>query len=162
MIIFMEINIKKPVVVCIGTPKVIGDSLGPKVGDLLIDKYKINAYVYGRTSSPVTGVNCQKYYEHVRTHHAESIIIAVDACLGKQEDVGKIKYSLEGLRAGSALQRKFEKFGDIGFLGVVAVKQEDNFSALLAVNSKEIDDLADKIAQKIQNLTCNLRLSYNF
>ena len=60
------------------------------------------------------------------------------------------------------MQRKFEKFGDIGFLGVVAVKQEDNFSALLGVSNEDIDDLADKIARKIQNLTYNLRLSYNF
>ena len=158
----MEMYIKKPVVVCIGTPKVTGDSLGPKVGDLLINKYNINAYVYGCTSSPVTGINCQKYYEHVKTHHSESIIIAVDACLGKSEDVGKIKYSLEGLRAGSALQKEFERFGDIGFLGVVAVKQENNFSALVNVSDEDVSRLADKIAKKIQNLTYNLRLSYNF
>ena len=83
----MKITVPKPVIICIGTPRVQGDSLGPKVGDLLITKYNIGAYVYGKTSSPVTGVNCERYFEHIKTHHSHSLVIAVDACLGKKNDV---------------------------------------------------------------------------
>ena len=41
----MRITVPKPVVICIGTPKVRGDSLGPRVGDILIEEYKLDAYV---------------------------------------------------------------------------------------------------------------------
>ena len=44
----------KPVILCIGTDKVPGDSLGPVVGDLLIMKYNIDAFVYGHAQSPST------------------------------------------------------------------------------------------------------------
>lgn len=158
----MRITVPKPVVICLGTPKVRGDSLGPRVGDILIEEYKLDAYVYGRTRSPVTGLNCNKYFEHIRTHHAQSLVVAVDACLGKSSDVGKIKYSLEGLRAGSALGKILGKFGDVGFLGVVAPKSEDNLGSLQNADDLAVDILSRKIAKKIQNLIENLRLSYIF
>ena len=69
----------KPVIICIGTPQVCGDSLGPRVGDLLVEKYNVDAYVYGRSARPVNGVNFNRYVEHVKTHHPHSLIIAVDA-----------------------------------------------------------------------------------
>lgn len=160
--VIMKIIVPKPVIICIGTPKVSGDSLGPRVGDKLINDFSIDAYVYGKTSSPVTGLNCKKYFEHIRTHHERSLIIAVDACLGTIADVGKIKYSLDGLRAGSALGKLLGKFGDIGFLGVVAEKCEDNMSSLCACKEENVELLSYKIAKKIQNLIQNLRLTYKF
>jgi putative sporulation protein YyaC len=141
---------------------VAGDSLGPKVGDLLISKYSVDAYVYGKTSSPVTGLNCLRYFEHVRVHHGDSLVIAVDACLGNKNDVGKIKYSLDGLRAGSALDKKLGRIGDIGFLGVVAPKSANNMASLVSAQTESVDGLAEKIAEKIYNLTLNLRLTYIF
>ncbi len=158
----MRITVPKPVVICIGTPKVSGDSLGPRVGDILIERYGVDAYVYGRTSSPVTGVNCSKYFEHIRTHHAHSLVIAVDACLGTRADIGKVKYSLDGLRAGSALGKLLGKFGDIGLLGVVAQKSNDNLDSLRRAADENVEILSLKIAKKIQNLIENLRLTYKF
>ena len=158
----MRITVPKPVIICIGTPKVTGDSLGPRVGDILIEEYGVDAYVYGRTSSPVTGLNCTKYFEHIRTHHAHSLVVAVDACLGKNADVGKIKYSLDGLRAGSALGKLLGKFGDVGFLGVVAPKSENNLGSLQNASDANVEILSRKIAKKIQNLIENLRLTYKF
>lgn len=158
----MQITVPKPVVICIGTPKVCGDSLGPRVGDKLVETYGVDAYVYGRTASPVTGLNCGNYFKHIKTHHSKSLIIAVDACLGASEDVGKIKYSLDGLRAGSALGKLLGKFGDVGFLGVVAPKNDDNMKSLYSVSEECVEALSEKIAKKIQNLIQNLRLTYKF
>lgn len=158
----MKITVPKPVVLCIGTPKVMGDSLGPRVGDLLAGKYSVDAYVYGRTAFPVTGVNCKNYFAHIRTHHPNSLVVAVDACVGERGEVGRIKYSTDGLRAGSALGKLLGSFGDVGFLGVVAERSEDNFNALCGVDEHSIDVLSQKIAEKVRNLIENLRLSYTF
>lgn len=158
----MKITVPKPVILCIGTPRIVGDSLGPRVGDLLAEKYSVNAYVYGKTAFPVTGVNCRSYFAHIKTHHPNSLIVAVDACVGDESEVGKIKYSLDGLRAGSALGKFLGSFGDIGFLGVVAPRSEDNFRSLSAVSDRSVAELSDKIAKKIQNLIADLRLTYIF
>ena len=162
MLFGMSVQVPKPVIVCIGTPKVEGDSLGPRVGDLLVDRYKIDAYVYGRTTSPVTGVNCGEYFSHVRVRHAHSLVVAVDACLGKPVDVGKIKYVTAGLRAGSALGKQLGVFGDVGFLGVVGASGPDNLASLSRVRREDVDLLSVKIAYKIHNLIEHLRLTYIF
>ena len=158
----MKITVPKPVILCIGTPKVTGDSLGPRVGDLLANEYSVNAYVYGKTAFPVTGVNCKNYFAHIKTHHPNSLVVTVDACVGAENEVGKIKYSLDGLRAGSALGKLLDPFGDISFLGVIAPKTSDNLRSLSSVSEQAVDDLSQKIAKKIQNLLSDLRLTYIF
>lgn len=149
-------TIKKPVILCIGTTKVIGDSLGPKVGDRLVKDYNVNAYVYGRTESPVNGINYLTYVTHIKKHHKNSIIIAVDACLGVSKDVGRIKLVMSGLQAGAALNKNLDRIGDIGILGVVGESKKDNLEALLEVSEKSVDSLSEKVAYKIYNIVNNL------
>ncbi len=147
---------KKPVILCIGTTKVIGDSLGPKVGDRLVKEYNVNAYVYGRTDCPVNGINYFNYVSHIKKHHKNSLIIAVDACLGISKDVGRIKLVMSGLKAGAALNKQLDKIGDIGILGVVGESRQNNLEALLDVPEKSVDSLSEKVAYKIYNLVKSL------
>lgn len=150
----------KPVIVCVGTTKVVGDSLGPIIGDLLADKYNIDAYVYGRSSRQVTGLNYEDYTQHIKVHHSDSLVIAVDACLGAKKDVGKIKITPNGLRAGSALNKTHKRLGDLAVLGIVAVNGGDNLDNLVKADSAVVYSLAEKIAKKIQFLVTTLRLNY--
>ena len=151
---------EKPVVICIGTINVIGDSLGPKVGDLLIKKYDVDAYVYGKSDRPVNGKNYHKYVEHIKVHHKNSIVIAVDACLGDREDVGKVKYSIKGLKAGAALNKELSAVGDLGILGVVAERSDNNFSALVHADEDVLNATVEKTAQKVCSVLDQLRLNY--
>ncbi len=151
-----------PVILCVGTTKVIGDSLGPLVGDILIGKYNLSAYVYGKSSSQVNGITYNGYVNHINKNHAKSFVIAVDACLGNKDDIGKIKYTTQGLSAGAALNKNFAKMGDIAILGVVGEKCQDNMSSLINANKVLVENLAIKIAEKIFSLLGgNLRLNYN-
>ena len=149
-----------PVIICVGTPKVSGDSLGPRVGDRLKKTYDVPAYVYGTTASPVTGLNFRSYLEHVKIFHPNCFVIAVDACLGGKSEVGKVKYSLQGLRAGSALKKELGQVGDVAFLGIVAESGGDNFRALADADKKSVDELAEKIASKVFLFCSLLRLDY--
>lgn len=151
----------KPIILCVGTTNVVGDSLGPLVGDRLVEYYNIDAYVYGRTARPVNGVNYLHYVEHIKRHHPYSLVIAVDACLGSKNDVGRIKYTLHGLRAGAALNKNLKSFGDIGILGVVAEKCSDNLSALIRADINTVLSVAEKAAEKVSSIVCDLRLNYN-
>lgn len=152
----------KPVVLCVGTVNVMGDSLGPRVGDRLVEVYNIDAYVYGRTARPVNGLNYTDYVDHIKKHHPYSIVIAVDACLGAESDVGKIKYTMRGLRAGAALNKKLAAFGDLGILGVVAAKSGDNLDSLVNADENTVKSTVEKTAEKVYSIVSDLRLNYTF
>lgn len=138
-----------PVVICIGSSSVAGDALGPMVGDLLREVHNLPAFVYGGFSRPVNGVNYLEYVEFISCRHSGNFVIAVDACVGSPEDVGTVKYSGAGLRAGGALNKNLGKIGDIGILGVVAARSEDNLSALMSAPYSLVERLSEKIAAKI-------------
>lgn len=150
---------QKPVILCVGSTGISGDSVGPKVGDRLLDK-GVDAYVYGKSSRPVNGTNYESYVAFIRRRHPKSVVIAVDACLGKKSDVGRVKYALYGLRAGAALKKNLTPFGDLAVLCVVGEKGANNLKALLLADGDFIDDLAEKTAEKIFSLVTNLRLNY--
>ena len=141
-----------PVIVCIGSVGVVGDALGPLVGDLLRDKYQVPAYVYGGVKRPVNGVNYREYRAHLEKMHPKSLIIAVDACVGEAKDVGKIKYTVEGLKAGEALNKDLGVIGDIGVMGVVAPRSENNLRSLMSTPYSLVEKMSEKIAYKINSL----------
>ena len=146
-----------PVVICIGSSGVVGDSLGPMVADLLKESYGVHAYVYGGLRAPVNGVNYTRYAAFLSERHRESLVIAVDACVGDKRDVGKIKYSSKGLRAGGALNKNLGAIGDIGILGVVAERSSDNLGALMNVPYALVERMSAVIARKIALLVSELR-----
>ena len=141
-----------PVIVCIGSSGVVGDSLGPMVADLLRAVHKLPAYVYGGLRRPVNGLNYRRYKEFLLNRHPENFVIAVDACVGAEKDVGTIKYSAGGLRAGGALNKDLGKIGDIGILGVVAARGEDNLLQLMNAPYSLVETLSERIAFKIARL----------
>lgn len=148
--------INTPVIICIGSSGVSGDSLGPLVGELLKEKYNVPAYVYGSLSRPVNGINYEKYVEFIHDKHRGSLIIAVDACVGESRDVGKVKLSAKGLSAGGALNKNLRRVGDIGILGVVSEKQHDNLMSLMSVPFMFVDEMSRNIAAKINKLISGL------
>lgn len=140
---------KLPVVICIGSSGVSGDSLGPLVGELLKEKYNVRAYVYGSLSRPVNGVNYEKYVDFITQKHRGSLIIAIDACVGDPKDIGKIKLTAKGLSAGGALNKNLKRVGNIGILGVVSGRQQDNLMSLMSVPFLLVDEMSRSIAAKI-------------
>ena len=139
-----------PVVMCIGSDRVAGDMLGPKVGELLIGR-NIGAYVYGRMGRAVNGDNIEDYYEFIKERHRGSVIIAVDACLGKVSEVGRVMYTMSGIGAGFAIRDGGRRYGDIGIVGIVAESGEDNLKRLTAVRPDSVEKMAGKITEYITN-----------
>jgi putative sporulation protein YyaC len=140
-----------PVVVCIGTENIIGDSLGPCVGALLKERYGLKAYVYGVPEASITAKNIGGYMDFIARVHKESAVIAVDACLGNPEDVGGIRIRRGGVKAGRAAGRNFPAFGDVSVLGVVEQYSRDAIEALLASSPDNVFDLTDKIAYMVNS-----------
>lgn len=137
------------IIACIGTTSVVGDSLGPRVGDLLI-KDNINAYVYGTYLRPITAKTIQDYNTFIKKYHPNSLVIAVDACLGKESNIGTIHYVKNAITPGKALNDNAFGFGDCGFLAVVGKHTSSPITELSSVSEKYIQKLAEKTSEMVK------------
>ncbi|MCK9574400.1 MAG: DUF1256 domain-containing protein [Clostridia bacterium] len=82
---------KLPAIICLGTNRIINDSLGPLVGTLLKQKYNCLAYVYGTINAPITAFKSRAIYDFVSRMHEGSPVIIIDASIGNIEEHGIIK-----------------------------------------------------------------------
>ena len=109
------------IVLCIGTDRSTGDSLGPLVGTRLKQLNHSGFEVFGTLDQPVHAVNLVSVVEHINAKYHNPIIIAVDACLGKADRVGYINVKPGVLHPGTALQKTLPAVGDLHISGIVNV-----------------------------------------
>jgi len=107
----------KPIILCLGSEKVIADTLGPLVGHFLQTNYKINTFVYGSLNRTVNNDNFKIYYEHILKTHKNQPILIVDASLGTLENLGTIQIKNSGVIFANNKYAK--EVGDVSITGVV-------------------------------------------
>ncbi|MBO5103206.1 MAG: DUF1256 domain-containing protein [Clostridia bacterium] len=69
---------KKPVLLCLGTDKILADCLAPLTADLLRNQ-NFPCYIYGGLKSPITKQNAEYASEFINTIHKNSPIIVLDS-----------------------------------------------------------------------------------
>lgn len=107
------------VVVCVGTDRATGDSLGPLVGSRLVT-CRPGLQVYGTLEKPVHAANLGSIVPVLRECRAKGKpIVAVDACLGRREAVGTIAVKPGPLSPGTGVRKELPKLGDLHMVGVV-------------------------------------------
>ena len=127
-------NLKKilkgdvPIVVCIGTDAVTGDSLGPLVGSLLKKKAGGLTYVFGSMENPVTATDVASLKKMIKGVYPYSRILAVDAALGSKAEVGSVKLSDGPIKPGLGVNKDLGEIGDASIIGVVDEKKKANAS----------------------------------
>ena len=137
---------KNMVFLCIGTTKIIGDSIGPKVGDKLKEQ-GVNAYVYGNTQRQVTAINVDDYAKMIKLRHKEDIVVVIDSALGKVKDIGGIKVTQNGIKPGGAFDKNKERIGDLGILAVVGDADGNRMQELKDRDESFISRLVDKVVE---------------
>lgn len=140
---------KKFIVACIGTDAVIGDSLGPMVGSFLSDAVKGRTFVYGSFAHPVTAKEIEPLKRFLEKAHPLDKVLAIDAAVGRSEEVGTIKISDGALRPGLGVSKNLSAIGDANLIGVVAEKRPDQ-SELGFVRMARIWKTASVIAEGIK------------
>ena len=103
-----------PVILCIGSTKIIGDSYGPMVGQLLKDT-ELNAIVYGSLESPITALNVTDVYNRVKAEYPLNKIIAIDAFSGDGEH-DELKLVSGGIKPGLASGKDLPRIGDVSII----------------------------------------------
>lgn len=109
------------IILCIGTDRSTGDSLGPLVGAQLQNMNLQNAMVYGTLDNPVHAVNLQDTIDHIHSEYTKPFILAIDACLGRSESVGSIRIKEGPLQPGTGVNKELPNVGNIQIVGIVNV-----------------------------------------
>ncbi len=109
------------VVLCVGTDRSTGDSLGPLVGHFLLDSYSFTDPVYGTLESPVHASNLRDTINWMGQRHRRPLVVAIDACLGRLDSVGTITAGRGALRPGAGVNKDLPPVGEIYITGVVNV-----------------------------------------
>ena len=144
---------RKIVVLCIGTDKVVGDSLGPSVGSLLIEGLNSDVIVYGTLQTNVNAKNLLLVKEMIKTLHPDRTLLCIDAALGVASEVGTIQVYAHGLYPGSATNKNLPCVGDLSIVGVVNQKLcAFELSMLYTAKFNLINDMAQTICKTI--LSC--------
>lgn len=109
------------IIVCIGTDRSTGDSLGPLVGTSLA-RYKSHLFrIYGTLDEPIHAVNLQETISSINELFHQPFIIGIDACLGQSSSIGCIQVADGPLKPGAGVNKQLPPIGDIHLTGIVNV-----------------------------------------
>ena len=108
----------RPLVLCIGSDRATGDSLGPLVGSLLTWKGFLGQ-VLGTLDEPVHACNLEEAVSKAKSTKAK--VLGVDACLGTKAEVGTIMVKRGPLQPGLGVKKQLPCVGDLHIAGVVNV-----------------------------------------
>ncbi len=76
---FLSLNFNKPpVLLCLGTDRLLADSLGPLTADKLRERC-YPAFIYGGLHSPITHQSAEFACDYIRTMHPYSPLIIIDS-----------------------------------------------------------------------------------
>ncbi|MBS4539288.1 spore protease YyaC [Clostridium sp. D2Q-11] len=150
------------IILCIGTDRSTGDSLGPLVGYFLerrLFNSKDNVYVYGTLDSPVHAKNLDEYIMKINKDHLNPFIIAIDASLGTLERIGFISVWDGPLKPGAGVNKKLTEIGDIHITGVVNVSGFMEFMVLQNTRLNIVMKMANVISNSIIYSISKMRIN---
>lgn len=139
------------VVVCVGTDRSTGDSLGPLIGTNLSKLSFPNVTVYGTLEDPVHALNLDSFVELIKDKHPDSIILAIDACLGKVENIGYISLKEGPLRPGTGVNKSLPSIGHYHIIGIVNVGGLMEYFVLQNTRLSLVMRMSSVISEGIKN-----------
>lgn len=109
---------KELILLCIGTDRVTGDSLGPMIGYKL-SRHIPRGIIYGTLEDPVHAKNLTKTVKQIYRNHKNPLIIAIDASLGRTESVGCLTVGEGTIKPGAGVNKDLPEVGDMFITGIV-------------------------------------------
>lgn len=134
------------VVLCIGTDRSTGDSLGPLIGTLLQKRQSAGFEIFGTLNEPVHALNLQETLHMIETRYRNPFVIAVDACLGQFASVGTIQIGSGPMKPGAGVNKQLPPVGDMHITGIVNVGGFMEYLVLQNTRLSLVMEMADVIA----------------
>lgn len=160
IISYLPSTLSPIVVLCIGTDRSTGDSLGPLTGTILANKTLQHINVYGTLHEPIHAMNLQDKLIEINNTFHKPYIIAIDAALGKANSIGNIFTQNGPLQPGSALKKDLPDVGNTSITGVVNVSGVMEYAVLQSTRLSIVHDIAVVIASILYRIDCALRPYY--
>lgn len=156
---FVPSELLEPIIlVCIGSDRSTGDSLGPLVGSKLIERRMENFHLYGTLENPVHALNLEETLLHITKRHTNPFIIAIDACLGKAQHVGSISVGKGPCKPGAAMNKNLPSVGNLHIHGIVNIHGFMEFFVLQNTRLHLVMKMAHVIATSIQKTDYTISL----
>ena len=119
------------IILCIGTDRATGDSLGPITGHKLISSVNFdNVSIFGTLEKPVHAKNINQTLDYIQAAYEKPYIAAIDACLGKPESVGYITIGEGPVNPGAGLSKALPTVGNMSITGIVNIATGMDFAVL--------------------------------
>lgn len=151
------------VILCIGTNKLIGDSIGPIVGQKLKEeKMKEKISVYGDLKQSINFKNAKTVLEKIFKSYQKPFIITIDSALGTERMVSKIVVNKGIIRIGKSLGRSICYPSHITIKGVVGENKntyDDNIKILNEVEPELIWNLSNIMVEGIKQEINKIRIA---
>lgn len=155
----MEDFLEKILFICIGNSKIIGDSLGPLVGSVLL---KNKSYMEKSSKIDVLGtITSPLVYSKIETEvkkinkNCYSKIIIIDSALGNKNNIGEVSINTSNINVGKGINKGRLISGDIIIKGIVAQNYYDiekNKEALDNVTLEQIENVSKKVLKIIYSI----------
>jgi putative sporulation protein YyaC len=138
------------IILCVGTDRSTGDCLGPLVGDKL-SKLRLleRSNILGTLKDPVHAKNIAEKTDQIYTEFQNPFVIAIDASLGKNENVGKINLYNGPIFPGSGVNKNLKPVGDISITGIVNISGFMEYVILQNTRLSLVMQMADIISMSL-------------
>lgn len=137
------------VYMCIGTEQILSDSLGPRVGLILMEQEIKPLFVYGYTGSNINALNLLKAYRIIKLLHPDKKVVVIDAAVGDTTEVGSVQIMQGGTAPGAATNKNLPNIGDYSILGIVGMKGLKDFYVTSYDREKLLEYMSKVIAEAI-------------
>lgn len=142
---------QKLVILCIGTDRSTGDSLGPLVGYHLstyIASYE-NVHLLGTLEEPVHAKNLPDIIDKIDLIYPNALILAIDASLGHPDKIGYVNIRKGPLYPGLGVNKRLPSIGDLSITGVVNVGGMMEYMVLQNTRLSLVMNMANIISKSI-------------
>lgn len=154
------------VFLCIGTNKIIGDMIGPMVGERLkkqakqLKKYfRKETIIYGNMEHTLNLKNAGQVIPFLKYQYDKPFIITIDTALGNESTIEKILISSGEIEIGKALKKGIKYKSHVNIKGVVGKyhhKIEENINTLKNIKPDVIETMSKTICMGIKDTVKNL------
>ena len=134
---------------CIGTDRSTGDSLGPLIGYQLRNRGLKHIRVLGTLNRPVHAMNLEDTLSLVERYYQDHLIIAVDASVGDSDHIGYVTLGKGSLKPCLGVSKDLREVGDLFITGIVGGSENFDPVMLQSVRLSMVMRMADCVCDSI-------------
>lgn len=136
-------------ILCIGTDRATGDALGPLIGTELMSWSRLPCKIYGTLDRPLHASNLAPLITSAPVLQ-RARTLAIDASLGRAEDVGVIAVGIGPLHPGAGVQKTLPPIGHYHLTGTVNMGGFMDYYVLQNTRLALVMRMAQTIAESVK------------